>query len=79
MRLMGSRSVTLLCLPLKNVRLVSQCLLMLINVIHKGSLPDSSLTTYPMGAPLSDILLSFVLEKIYCLRCMRTEVPLILV
>ena len=36
---------------------------MLINIIHKGSLPDSSSTTYPMGASLSDTLFSFVLEK----------------
>ena len=36
---------------------------MLINIIHKGSLPDSSLTTYPVGASLSDILFSSVLEK----------------
>ena len=40
-----------------------ECLLMLINIIHKGSLPDSNSTTYPMGASLSDILFSFVLEK----------------
>ena len=43
---------------------------MLINIIHKGSLPDSSSTTYPMGASLSDILFSFVLEKyIVCHVC----------
>ena len=36
---------------------------MLLNIIHKGSLPDSSSTTYPMGTSLSDILFSFVLEK----------------
>ena len=36
---------------------------MLINIIHKGSLPDSNSTTYPTGASLSDILFSFVLEK----------------
>ena len=41
----------------------NECLLMLINIIYKGSMPDSSSTTYPMGAPLSDILFSFVLEK----------------
>ena len=35
---------------------------MLINIIHKFSLPDSSLTTYHMGASLSGILFSFVLE-----------------
>ena len=38
----------------------TECLPMLINIIHKGSLPDSSSTTYPMGASLSDILFSFV-------------------
>ena len=43
---------------------------MLINIIHKGSLPDSSSTTYPLGASLSDILFSFVLEKyIVCDVC----------
>ena len=43
---------------------------MLINSIHKGSLPDSNSTTYPMGASLSDILFSFVLEKyIVCDVC----------
>ena len=36
---------------------------MLIDIVHKGSMPDSSSTTYPMGASLSDILFSFVLEK----------------
>ena len=35
----------------------------MINIIHKGSLPDSNSTTYPMGASLSDILFSFALEK----------------
>ena len=48
----------------------TECLLMLINIIHKGSLPDSNSTTYPMGASLSDILFSFVLEKyIVCDVC----------
>ena len=48
----------------------TECLLMLINIIHKGSLPESSSTTYPMGASLSDILFSFVLEKyIVCVVC----------
>ena len=43
---------------------------MLINTIHKGSMPDSSSTTYPMGASLSDTLFSFVLEKyIVCEVC----------
>ena len=37
---------------------------MLINIIHNGSLPDSNSTTYPMGASLSDIFFSFVLENI---------------
>ena len=41
----------------------TECLLMLINIIHKGSMPDSSSTTSPTGASLSDILFSFVLEK----------------
>ena len=48
----------------------TECLLMLINIIHKGSLPDSNSTTYPMGASLFDILFSFVLEKyIVCDVC----------
>ena len=48
----------------------TECLLMLINVIHKGSTPDSSSTTFPTGASLSDILFSFVLEKyIVCDVC----------
>ena len=38
----------------------TKCLLMLIDIIHKGSIS----TTYPMGASLSDILFSFVLENI---------------
>ena len=41
----------------------TECLLMLINIIDKGSMPDSSSTTSPMGASLSDLLFSFVLEK----------------
>ena len=48
----------------------TECLLMLINIIHKGSMPDSSSTTSPTGASLSDILFSFVLEKyIVCDVC----------
>ena len=48
----------------------TECLLMLIDIIHKGSMPDSSSTTYPTGASLSDILFSFVLEKyIVCDVC----------
>ena len=44
--------------------------LMLINIIDKGSMPDSSSTTSPMGASLSDLLFSFVLEKyIVCEVC----------
>ena len=43
---------------------------MLINIIHKGSLPDPNSTTYPMGASLSDIFFSFVFEKyIVCDVC----------
>ena len=48
----------------------SECLLMLINIIDKGSMPNSSSTTSPMGASLSDLLFSFVLEKyIVCEVC----------
>ena len=48
----------------------TECLLMLINIIDKGSMPDSSSTTSPTGASLSDILFSFVLEKyIVCDVC----------
>ena len=48
----------------------TECLLMLINIIHKGSMPDSSSTTSPTGASSSDILFSFVLEKyIVCDVC----------
>ena len=48
----------------------TECLLMLININRKGSLPDSNSTTYPMGASLSDILFSFLLEKyIVCDVC----------
>ena len=48
----------------------TQCLLMLINIIHNGSMPDSSSTTFPTRASLSDILFPFVLEKyIVCDVC----------
>ena len=48
----------------------TECLLMLIDIIHKGSTPGSSSTTYPTGASLSDILFSFVLENyIVCDVC----------
>ena len=48
----------------------TECLLMLMHIIDKGSTPDSSSTTSPAGAPLSDILFSFVLEKyIVCDVC----------
>ena len=48
----------------------TECLMRLISIIHKGSLPDSNSTTYPMGASLSDILFSFILEKyIVCDVC----------
>ena len=55
----------------------TECLLMLINIIQKGSMPNSSSTT-PTGSSLSDILFSFVLEKyIVCdvcgLRCPSFE------
>ena len=41
----------------------TECLLMLIDIMHKGSMPDSSSTTSPTGASISDILFSIVLEK----------------
>ena len=48
----------------------TECLLMFIYIIYKGSMPDSSSTTSPTGASLSDILFSFVLEKyIVCDVC----------
>ena len=48
----------------------TECLLMLINIIDKGSMPDSNSTTSPTGASLSDVLFSFVLEKyIVCDIC----------
>ena len=43
---------------------------MLIDIINKGSLPDSSSITYPTGTSLSDILFSFMLGKyIVCDVC----------
>ena len=49
---------------------ISECLLMLIDIINKGSMPDSSSTTYPVGASISYILFSFVLDKhIVCDLC----------
>ena len=46
----------------------AECLLVLIDL--KGSMPDSSSTTYPTGASLSAILFSFALEKyIVCDVC----------
>ena len=54
----------------QNLQDSTECLLMLIDIIHKGSMPDSSSTTNHMGASLSDILFSFVLEKyIVCDAC----------
>ena len=48
----------------------TECLLMVINIIHKDSMPDSSSTTSPTGASLADILFSVVLEKhIVCDVC----------
>ena len=41
----------------------SEYLPMLIDIINKGSMFDSSSTIYPTRASLSDILFSFVLEK----------------
>ena len=42
----------------------TECLPMLINIIHKGSMPDSSSTTYPIGVSLSDIVLICFWENI---------------
>ena len=54
----------------KNQQDSTECLLMLINIIDKGSMPDSSSTTSPTGAFLSDILFSFVWETyIVCDVC----------
>ena len=48
----------------------TECLPMLINIIRKCSMPDSSSTTSHTGASLSDNLFSFVLEKyIICDVC----------
>ena len=47
----------------QNQRDSTECLLMLINIIHEGSMPDSSSATYPTGDSLSDMLFSFVLKK----------------
>ena len=48
----------------------TECLPMLIDIIHKGSMPDSSSTSYPIGAPSPGILFSFVLKKyIVCDVC----------
>ena len=48
----------------------TECLLMLIHIIHKTSLPDSNSTTYPMGASFSSFWYFFVLEKyIVCDVC----------
>ena len=54
----------------QNQQDINECLMMLINIIHKGSMPDSSSTNYAMGASLSDILFWYVLEKyIVCDVC----------
>ena len=42
----------------------TECLLMLILIIDKGSMPDSS-STSPTGASLSDILFLFVWKDIF--------------
>ena len=55
----------------------TECLLMSINIIDKGSMPDSSSTTSPMGVFFIWPLVFICFGKIYCLRSMWTEVPLI--
>ena len=48
----------------------TECLLMLMNIIHKGSLPDSSSTTYPMGLLCLTSCFHLFLEKyIVCDVC----------
>ena len=42
----------------------TECLLMLINFIHKGSMPHSSSKTSPTGVSLSDILFSLFWKNI---------------
>ena len=56
----------------------SECLMMPIELINKGSVPYcGSNDNNSTGVSLSEILFSFILEKIYCLQCMWTEIPLI--
>ena len=44
-----------------------ECLLVEVDIINKGSMLDSSSTTYPTGASIFDILFSLMLEKyIFC-------------
>ena len=48
----------------------SECLMMLIDIISKGSMPDSASTITPTGVSLSDLLFSFMFEKyITCEMC----------
>ena len=48
----------------------SECLMMLMDIMKKGSLPDSSSTFNSTGVSLTDILFSFMLEKyIVCDGC----------
>ena len=52
--------------------------MMLIEVINKGPVPYcGSNDNNSTWISLSEILFSFMLKKIYCLRCMWTEIPLI--
>ena len=63
MRLICNLYIMMHSIQNQNPKDSTECLLMLIDIINKGSMPDSSSTTYPMGASLSDMLFSFVLEK----------------
>ena len=61
----------------KNQQDSSECLLMLIEVINKGSVPYyGSHVSNSTGVSLSDILFFIYVRKIYCLQCMWTEIPL---
>ena len=56
----------------------SECLMVLIELINKGSMPHcGSNVNNSTGVSLSEILFSLMLENIYCLRCMWTETPFI--
>ena len=55
----------------------TECPMMQLEIINKGSVPYCGSYNNSTGLPKSDILFWFMLEKIYCLRCMWTEISLI--